>query len=115
MNLKQKLAQIALDKMVAENERLGLYHNPEYVDSVNMSEKHVHESDKSIHEPVAYWNPDESGLMFREGKSGTWVPLYMKREWVGLSEDEFEQAVDGLEDLEDCWVQIEAKLREKNE
>ena len=115
MNLKQKLAQIALDKMVAENERLGLYHNPEYVDSVNMSEKHVHESDKSIHEPVAYWNPDESGLMFREGKSGTWVPLYMKREWVGLSEDEFEQAVDGLEDLEDCWVQIEPKLREKNE
>ena len=115
MNLKQKLAQIALDKMVAENERLGLYHNPEYVDSVNMSEKHVHESDKSIHEPVAYWNPDESGLMFREGKSGTWVPLYMKREWVGLSEEEFEQAVDGLEDLEDCWVQIEAKLREKNE
>jgi hypothetical protein len=51
MNLKQKLAQIALDKMVAENERLGLYHNPEYVDSVNMSEKHVHESDKSIMEP----------------------------------------------------------------
>jgi hypothetical protein len=35
-------------------------------------------------------------------------------EWVGLTKEEFEQAVDGLEDLEDCWVQIEAKLREKN-
>jgi hypothetical protein len=35
-------------------------------------------------------------------------------EWVGLTKKEFEQAVDGLEDLEDCWVQIEAKLREKN-
>ena len=37
-----------------------------------------------------------------------------KREWVGLTEEEFEQAVDGLEDLEDCWIQIEAKLKEKN-
>ena len=35
-------------------------------------------------------------------------------EWVGLTKEEFEQSVDGLEDLEDCWVQIEAKLREKN-
>jgi hypothetical protein len=34
------------------------------------------------------------------------------RQWVGLTSDEFEQAVDGLEDLEDCWVQIEAKLKE---
>ena len=37
-----------------------------------------------------------------------------KREWVGLTDDEFEQAVDGLEDLRDCWTQIEAKLKEKN-
>ena len=37
-----------------------------------------------------------------------------KREWVGLTKQEFEQAVDGLEDLEDCWIQIEAKLKEKN-
>jgi hypothetical protein len=41
-----------------------------------------------------------------------WEPP--KREWVGLTKEEFEQAVDGLEDLEDCWVQIEAKLKEKN-
>jgi len=45
------------------------------------------------------------------------IPLYTappKREWVGLSDEEFEQAVDGLEDLRDCWIQIEAKLKEKN-
>ena len=45
------------------------------------------------------------------------VPLYTtpsNREWVGLTKEEFEQAVDGLEDLEDCWAQIEAKLKEKN-
>lgn len=118
MNLKQKLAQIALDRMVAENERLGLYHNPEYVDSVNMSEKHVHESDKSIHEPVAYWNPDESGLMFREGKSGTWIPLYMKREWVGLTDEEIEQGCKESWVTEQAWQSAvwwaEAKLKEKN-
>jgi hypothetical protein len=34
--------------------------------------------------------------------------------WVGLTKTEFEQAVDGLEDLEDCWTVIEAKLKEKN-
>ncbi len=38
----------------------------------------------------------------------------VKKEWVGLTKEEFEQAVDGLEDLEDCWTQIEAKLKEKN-
>jgi hypothetical protein len=37
-----------------------------------------------------------------------------RQEWVGLTKEEFEQAVNGLEDLEDCWVQIEAKLKEKN-
>jgi hypothetical protein len=45
------------------------------------------------------------------------VPLYTappKREWVGLTDEEFEQVVDGLEDLRDCWIQIEAKLKEKN-
>lgn len=40
--------------------------------------------------------------------------LRARREWVGLTKEEFEESVDGLEDLEDCWVQIEAKLREKN-
>ena len=41
------------------------------------------------------------------------IPL-PQRTWVGLTKKEFEQAVDGLEDLEDCWTQIEAKLKEKN-
>ena len=42
------------------------------------------------------------------------VERLSKREWVGLTDEEFEQAVDGLEDLRDCWIQIEAKLKEKN-
>lgn len=37
-----------------------------------------------------------------------------QRGWQGLTKREFNEAVDGLEDLEDCWTAIEAKLREKN-
>ena len=37
-----------------------------------------------------------------------------RREWVGLTDREFQEATDGLEDLEDCWKAIEAKLEEKN-
>jgi hypothetical protein len=36
------------------------------------------------------------------------------RKWVGLTQAEFEETVDGLDDLEDCWQAIEAKLKEKN-
>lgn len=38
----------------------------------------------------------------------------LQRIWVGLTKKEFQEAVEGLEDLEDCWVAIEAKLKEKN-
>ena len=34
--------------------------------------------------------------------------------WVGLTRAEFEEATDGLEDLEDCWMAIEVKLKDKN-
>ncbi len=37
-----------------------------------------------------------------------------QRTWVGLTKQEFNECVDGLEDLEDCWTAIEAKLKEKN-
>jgi len=40
--------------------------------------------------------------------------ISLKREWVGLTKAEFEEAVEGLEDLEDCWMMIAAKLKEKN-
>ena len=36
------------------------------------------------------------------------------RQWQGLARLEFQKAVEGLEDLEDCWIAIEAKLKEKN-
>ena len=42
-----------------------------------------------------------------------WVEV-VKKEWVGLTKAEFEEAVEDKEDLEDCWIAIEAKLQEKN-
>lgn len=37
-----------------------------------------------------------------------------QRQWQGLARLEFQKAVEGLEDLEDCWIAIESALREKN-
>ncbi len=48
-------------------------------------------------------------------KPGT--PLYTappKKEWVGLTRRELDIATLGLEDLGDCYLAIEAKLKEKN-
>ena len=42
------------------------------------------------------------------------VQKMFQREWVGLTKAEFEEAVEDKEDLEDCWMAIEAKLQEKN-
>lgn len=44
-------------------------------------------------------------------------PLYTitpQRQWQGLARLELQKAVEGLEDLEDCWIAIESALREKN-
>jgi dynactin complex subunit len=38
----------------------------------------------------------------------------LQRTFVGLTKKEFQEAVEGLEDLEDCWVAIESALRSKN-
>jgi len=56
------------------------------VDAVNMSQERVDETAKGEH----------------------------KREWVGLTRRELDIATLGLEDLGDCYIAIEAKLKEKN-
>ena len=42
------------------------------------------------------------------------VNAMTKREWVGLTRRELDIATLGLEDLSDCYMAIEAKLKEKN-
>ena len=69
--------------------------------------------------PVAWMGTDAEGNpnKFRLNQFGSGVPLYTappQREWQGLTDEEFNKAVDGLEDLADCWMAIEAKLKEKN-
>ena len=70
-----------------------------------------------MNKPIAWYDPQvmdrDEGLSFTPGKFHT-EPLYKAREWVELTRGEFLEAVAGLEDLEDCWYVIEAKLREKN-
>ena len=92
-----------------------------FVDAVNMSQECVDETAKGEHEPVAWANSSDLqnfDMRVRTNRDHYHtVPLYTatpKREWVGLTRREFEECVDGLEDLEDCWVAIEAKLKEKN-
>lgn len=71
-------------------------------------------SDKAIlpTDQRLYTQPDPDALHaaymsgFYDGKK--------KREWVGLTKKQFQETVHGLEDLEDCWIAIEAKLKEKN-
>ena len=65
-------------------------------------------------ENISSWAQVPSIKWFKKPTEGPLYTAPLKREWVGLTKEEFEQAVDGLEDLEDCWTQIEAKLKEKN-
>jgi len=53
-------------------------------------------------EPQIAFNPEVVGYVAPQ------------RTWVGLTDREFEEATHGMEDLEDIWKAIEAKLRSKN-
>jgi hypothetical protein len=77
----------------------------EFVHAINMSQERVDETAKDRHEWVE--QPD----LARVGEVGIWGH---KREWVGLTRLELDIATLGLEDLGDCYLAIEAKLKEKN-
>jgi hypothetical protein len=87
-------------------------------------------------EPVAYDKTEMNGFVqdlydkkMQEGKHGHYEtmfhvvyqaikrvspPALPQRTWVGLTDREFEEVTHGMEDLEDCWIAIEAKLKQKN-
>jgi hypothetical protein len=98
----------AMQKMVEENERLGLYNEP----VAWIRKEELAYMSAAIGQGIFEWKTN-LGLKPQAGD----VPLYtapQKKEWVGLTQAEFDQAVGGLENLEDCWHAIEAKLKEKN-
>ena len=92
------------------------------VDAVNMSQDRVDETAKREHEPVAFVNGYFGGYLTITCFDSTLVlpdglALYTappKREWVGLTRRELDIATLNLGDLEDCYIAIEAKLKEKN-
>ena len=96
----------------------------EHVDNVYISEKRVHKTEKSIHEPVAWLSIDcigERYLWFSKpiGKDPA-QPLYTappkrppKREWIPLTDEEAWECWN-WEDFNETWKKMEAKLKEKN-
>ena len=89
------------------------------VDAVNMSQECVDETAKGEHEPecvavIGNWGKVEwkEGVFPQLGDKLYTAPP--KREWVGLTRRELDIATLNLGDLEDCYIAIEAKLKEKN-
>ena len=88
--------------------------------------KHNTTSDQPEQEPVAWrWkeriNGDFDSWVISASEPPPYAikqqPLYTitpQRQWQGLARLELQKAVEGLEDLEDCWIAIESALREKN-
>ncbi len=103
VELRQALAHEALDRMVAENQRLGLYDDQQPVDLAKVGE-------------VGVWGEN--------GRLGLYEDEPVKRDklsWVGLTEDELEDlefaSMDkkyGHLDVRVLSRAIEAKLKEKN-
>ena len=83
-----------------------------HVHAVDMSEKHVHKSDKNEHEGwYGQWQ-------WQCGYERGWdKAMERKREWVGLSdEDIWQLRRDGAHEVSDKdFKAIEAKLKEKND
>jgi hypothetical protein len=50
---------------------------------------------------------------FQEGRK-VGMAEALERAWVDLTRQQFLDVTDDLEDLEDCWIQIQAKLKEVN-
>ena len=94
-----------------------------------MSEERVQESDKAIHEPVAYWNGVDMFTRADEVEyTPNWSdyypePLYAappRKEWVGLTQDEIEEIYirntrdNGMCNGLSIALEVQLKLREKN-
>jgi hypothetical protein len=86
----------------------------EFDDEIESLRQALAQQDK---ECVAIVNEGMGGIEWLSPPLPDDTPLYTappKREWVGLTRLELDIATLGLEDLGDCYVAIEAKLKEKN-
>jgi hypothetical protein len=118
-------AEITKEYVAVSNEpfenAIPLYATP--VHASDMSEKHVHKSDKHRHEDWYGQHQWQCGY-----ERGWDAAMEQKREWVGLEEEEILKCFDSValgQVVGDCVIDkhvnifnairaIEAKLREKN-
>ena len=111
----RKAAEMALEVLLKYDNDHTIQHYVGIKDSIEALRQALEQEDK---EQGRIREITRQFVGVKEDGSERWVETeyrtVTRREWVGLTKEEFEQAVDGLEDLEDCWIQIEAKLKEKN-
>ncbi len=110
--LRERLAQPepVIDKSAAIRIATALG----WVPPSDTSQERVDEAEKQRQEqePVVKW--DASAPLVVTPHPAFQATLQTSKPWVGLTAAEFRKAVDGLEDLEDCWVALEHALKEKN-
>lgn len=87
------------------------------VPASDTSQERVDETAKREQEPVAWMWKDGSLTSDPDEADGTWTKLYtapLKREWVGLTDDDYNELLD-TGDWGGSLIQAtEAKLKEKN-
>ena len=96
-------------------------------ENVDTFEEHVHKSDKSVHEPVAYWNTQDGFIRADDAQYvSSWSdyypePLYaapQRKGWVGITGNEIAEISlkhgTLTKDDFDFARAIEAKLKDKN-
>jgi len=66
-----------------------------------------HDEDDDTQGFMSNWANFEEGRKFGRAEA-------LERAWVDLTRQQFLDVTDDLEDLEDCWIQIQAKLKEVN-
>jgi hypothetical protein len=123
--MTQEALKLALEFLEDNQHFIETYERPEYLVMYNDAIDKCKEALAQEQEPVAwmhvqgnYKEPSFRELADDEVERG-WeqYPLYTsppQRTWVGLTPEQFQKCVDGLEDLEDCWKAIETELKQKN-
>jgi hypothetical protein len=84
-----------------------------------MTTQEIPEAEIYKQEPVAWHYPGGSPEQCTTDKAyaqmePAWTPMYHKREWVGLTDEEVEKCI-ALANPIAIFEEVEAKLKEKNQ
>jgi hypothetical protein len=85
------------------------------VHASNISQECVDKTAKHRHEPVAWREVEGKTTHYYDyNEAGRGEPLYLHREWVGLTDEEYTALFRASENLLDFCHAVESKLKEKN-